>query len=167
MQFLTEEETRLIARKYKMPAADRRRKARITYDTGLKSYRRIAGPIVQEIGPFEKALLWINDIIFGDSYEAGKIGNALWQGYYDWRRRHGDDRRLHDARVAVFGGTEADLLAEAMTFAIVLACDAHVMARPGKTFLKISHDDYIDVISGVTAREIIARMEKLGCKVWP
>ena len=168
MRFLTEEEAAPIARKLRMPADDeKRRKARIAYETGLASYRSIAGPLVHEIGPFKEALLWIDDVIFGDSFKDGVIERPLWQEYYKWRRRHGDPRRIRDARVTVFDGAEADRFAEAITHAIILACDARVMVTPGKTFLMISHDDYIDVVSGVNARRIIARMETLGCKVWP
>lgn len=143
------------------------RKARVTYETGTSSYRRLAGPIVEEIGAFDEALLWIEDAVLGDSYSDGVIENPAWQDYYHWRGRHGDDRRVMEAPGCLFESNEGEHLAEAITYAIMLACDAQVMVRPGRTLLRISHDDCIDVISSLNARTIIARLRKLGCKVAP
>lgn len=167
MRFLTEEEALAARRLFKSRDVNEPRKARVTYESGTHSYRRLAGPIVEEIGAFDEALLWIEDMVFGDSYNEGIIENPLWQEYYRWRGGHGDDRRVKEAPGCLFESKEGKHLAEAITYAIMLACDAHVMVRPGRTLLRISHDDFIDVISGLNARAIIARLTKLGCKVQP
>jgi hypothetical protein len=167
MRFLTQEEALSVRRHFKSNDISAPRKARVTYESGPQSYRKLAGPIVEEIGAFDEALLWIDDMDFGDSYTEGRIENPLWQEYYHWRGSHGDDRRVGEAPGCLFDGKEGKLLAEAMTYAIMLACDAQVMVRPGRTLLRISHDDTIDVISSLNARKIIARLMKLGCKVGP
>lgn len=167
MRFLTQEEALAARRHFKSTDVTARRKGRVTYETGAQSYRRLAGPIVAEIGAFDEALLWIEDMAFGDSYHEGKIENPLWRDYYQWRGQNGDDRRIYDAPGCLFDGKESKQLAEAITFAILLACDAHLMARPGRTLLKISHDDTIDVVSGLNARALIARLKKIGCTVMP
>ncbi|MEZ5925711.1 MAG: hypothetical protein R3D57_15130 [Hyphomicrobiaceae bacterium] len=167
MRFLTEEDALHVRRHFKSRDVDAPRKARMTYETGPHSYRRLAGPIVEEFGNFDEAMLWIENAVFGDSYHEGEIENPLWRDYYHWRGLHGDDRRVMEAPGCVVDGKEGKLLAEAITYAIMLACDAHLMVRPGRTLLKISHADHIDIISGVNARKIIARLQKLGCKVAP
>ena len=167
MRFLTEEEVLAARRHFKSTDVTAPRKARVTYDSGPESYRRLAGPIVAELGTFDEALLWIEDMAFGDSYHEGKIENPLWRDYYHWRGLNGDDRRVMEAPGCLFDGKDSKQLSEAITYAMSLACDAHLMVRPGRTLLKISRDDTIDVVSGLNARVLISRLQKLGCKVTP
>lgn len=167
MRFLTQEEALAARRHFKSTDVTAPRKARVTYETGPQSYRKLAGPIVAEIGAIDEALLLIEDATLGDSYNEGVIENPLWRDYYHWRGLNGDDRRVMEAPGCLFDAKETKQLAEAITFAISLACDAHLMARPGRTLLKISHDDTIDIVSGLNARAMIARLQKLGCKVMP
>ena len=167
MRFLTEDEALAARRHFKATDVTAPRKARVTYETGPHAYRKLARPIIEALGTFDEALLWIEDATLGDSYHEGKIENPLWRDYYQWRGLAGDDRRVMEAPGCLFDGKEGKQLAEAITFAISLACDAQVMVRPGRTLLKISPDDYIDVVSSLNARALIALLQKLGCKVTP
>lgn len=84
--------------------------------------------------------------------------------FYGYRRSFGESRTLMEAPVHLFEQTEADTFSSILSMAFYFVWDAWIFDTGGKSLVRISHDEWLEVQSDDenTRKEFAAELERCG-----
>lgn len=131
------------------------------YQSRMKDACRVADHLVEHLGDFTWAMLWVYGLPLGDRSREDNAPDD-WRRYARWRRSAGEDRTLYEAPGQLFEQSERSKLVEVIEFAIYTGWDAIVLARPIRCVIALSHDDVIKVQSRHNLSALAQQLQKLG-----
>src|SRR5262249_52168974 len=132
------------------------------YNSGARDYATAAKAIAASAGDFSAATLLYQFCVTGDGWSEGPRPDARWESYKRWRAAQGEARRLYEVPGHRFARGEADLLSDAIAFALELGWDALLAATPKRQLLLLSHDDRMEIYHGFDRRALADRLIALG-----
>lgn len=163
MHFLARDEARVLEKKLRRQIADQAKpKVVLYYNSGGRDYSIAADAVTASIGRFTEATLIFLFSVSGDGWNEDLAGNERWRRYRQWRRSHGESRRLYEVPGHQFGPHEAERLSKAIAFALDLGWDALVAAKPKRQLLLLSHDDRMEIYRGFEGRLLADKLIGLG-----
>lgn len=163
MHFLDRTEASRVVRSWRKSLGDRPKpKALLYYASGRASYAADASEIVTSLKAYSQATLVFELAITGDGYAGTNQPDPRWKAYRRWRSSVGETRRLYDAPGHVFAAEDRESLLWVMDLALQIGWDTWLAATPGRHLAFLSHDDRIELYSGLEARVLAKRLLALG-----
>jgi hypothetical protein len=161
MQFLPRDEAKTLEKKLRHELAAQP-KLVLYYDSGERDYAAAANAIAASAGDFSTATLLYQFCVSGDGWSEGAPPDTRWDRCKRWRAAQGEARRLYKVPGHRFARGEAELLSNAIVFALELGWDALLAATPKRQLLLLSHDDRMEIYRGFDRRALADRLTSLG-----
>jgi len=161
MQFLARDEAKTLEKKLRRELAERP-KLVLYYESGERDYAAAANAVAASVGNFSAATLVYQFCVSGDGWSEGGPPDARWERYKRWRAAQGEARRLYEVPGHRLARGEAELLSNAIAFALQLGWDALLAATPKRQLLLLSHDDRMEIYRGFDRRALADRLTSLG-----
>jgi len=131
------------------------------YKSRMKDARPAAHHLVDYLGDFTWAMLWVYGLPWGDRSREEHVPDD-WQRYARWRQSAGADRALDETPGHLFEPNEESKLVEVIEFAILTGWDAFVFARPLRCVIALSHDDVIKIQSRHNLSALASTLSQFG-----